>query len=268
MTDGERGGRPGPERGGERAERAARGGRRGSGDSAAGGDPGGAELVVRGGERGSEDRAASSAPVPERVGRAGKTARGARRRAEILDVAAHLFAQRGYRGVATAEIAQQIGITEPALFYYFPTKAALLQAVIEQRDAASRGIVADLAALGGLAAIDGMPAFARRNQADPHLVRLFAVLVAENLDPDDPAHEQFAERYRRLRNAIGDMIRTAQAAGEMRQDVDPHAKSVEIVAFIDGLHTQWLLDPQDIDLVAMVQAYARELVLELRVGGT
>ncbi|WP_194893250.1 TetR/AcrR family transcriptional regulator [Catenulispora pinisilvae] len=200
------------------------------------------------------------------AGAAGKTARGARRRAEILDVAAHLFAQRGYRGVATAEIAQQIGITEPALFYYFPTKTALLQAVIEQRDADSREIVADLAALGGLAAIEGMPGFARRNQADPHLVRLFAVLVAENLDPDDPAHEQLAERYRRLRHAIADMIRRAQAAGEMRRDVDPHAKSVEIVAFIDGLHTQWLLDPADIDLVAMVEAYARELVLELRVS--
>ncbi|MBS2538046.1 TetR/AcrR family transcriptional regulator [Catenulispora sp. NF23] len=200
------------------------------------------------------------------AGAAGKTARGARRRAEILDVAAHLFAQRGYRGVATAEIAQRIGITEPALFYYFPTKTALLRAVIEQRDADSRAIVADLAALGGLAAIEGMPGFARRNQADPHLVRLFAVLVAENLDPDDPAHEQLAERYRRLRHAIADMIRRAQSAGEMRRDVDPHAKSVEIVAFIDGLHTQWLLDPADIDLVAMVEAYARELVLELRVS--
>jgi len=51
---------------------------------------------------------------------------------KIIDCAGKLFAQRGYFGVSLNQIAQEVGITKPALYYYFESKEALYLAVLEQ----------------------------------------------------------------------------------------------------------------------------------------
>ena len=48
-------------------------------------------------------------------------------RAQILEAARHLFAQRGYEAVTMREIARRIGYTTTALYYQFPDKEALLR---------------------------------------------------------------------------------------------------------------------------------------------
>jgi AcrR family transcriptional regulator len=55
------------------------------------------------------------------------------RRAQIVETALRLFAQQGFNGTSTRQIAQAAGITEGLVFHYFPTKAHLLTAVIETR---------------------------------------------------------------------------------------------------------------------------------------
>jgi AcrR family transcriptional regulator len=56
---------------------------------------------------------------------------GGGRRREILDEAAKLFRARGYHGVGIDEIAAGIGIAGPSIYSHFPSKAALLTALIE-----------------------------------------------------------------------------------------------------------------------------------------
>jgi len=68
------------------------------------------------------------------------------RRAQILEAALRVFADRGYRGASIREISREAGIRSPALLYwYFPDKEALfrevlatnapiLQAVVEPRN--------------------------------------------------------------------------------------------------------------------------------------
>ncbi len=53
-------------------------------------------------------------------------------RRRLLDAAEHVFAERGYAGATTREIALAAGIRKRMLFYYFPTKAALYHAVLER----------------------------------------------------------------------------------------------------------------------------------------
>jgi AcrR family transcriptional regulator len=48
------------------------------------------------------------------------------RRAQILDTAAELFAERGFHGVSMAELGAACGITGPALYRHFASKDALL----------------------------------------------------------------------------------------------------------------------------------------------
>lgn len=55
------------------------------------------------------------------------------RREQIIEAAISLFAQQGFDGTTTRQIASSIGITEGLIFHYFPTKADLLNAVLETR---------------------------------------------------------------------------------------------------------------------------------------
>jgi AcrR family transcriptional regulator len=48
------------------------------------------------------------------------------RRAEILEVAAELFAERGFKGVTVDDIGNAIGVSGPALYYHFESKEAVL----------------------------------------------------------------------------------------------------------------------------------------------
>jgi AcrR family transcriptional regulator len=53
-------------------------------------------------------------------------------RQEILDVAENLFARQGYSATSLREIADQVGVNPAMVHYYFGTKLALLQHVLEQ----------------------------------------------------------------------------------------------------------------------------------------
>lgn len=208
--------------------------------------------------------ASNEKAVPSRRGRHRGTGRGDSRRDELVHVASELFAENGYRDTSIADIAQRVGVTQQALLYYFGSKPALLDAVIDERDGAAVAFAEELAAIGGFDAIRAIPSSARRNVAEPNLVRLFAVLVAENLPQNAVAHDHFVARYRRLRRIVSELIAQGQGSGEFRPEVDSALKAAEIVAVIDGLNTQWLLDPDDVDIVAATEQFAEGLADSLR----
>jgi AcrR family transcriptional regulator len=54
------------------------------------------------------------------------------RRAEVLEAATALFASRGFAKTTVADVAHSLGLRAPALYYYFPSKEALLFAVLER----------------------------------------------------------------------------------------------------------------------------------------
>ncbi|ALV06310.1 CerR family C-terminal domain-containing protein [Roseateles depolymerans] len=55
-------------------------------------------------------------------------ARGEETRRRIIEVALRLFAERGFEGASTREIAKQAGVNAPALQYYFDNKEGVYQA--------------------------------------------------------------------------------------------------------------------------------------------
>lgn len=58
------------------------------------------------------------------------SARGLRRRTAIVTAASRLFASRGYAAVGIDDIGQAAGVTGPAIYRHFDSKAAVLAAVI------------------------------------------------------------------------------------------------------------------------------------------
>jgi len=55
-------------------------------------------------------------------------------RARILATAHRLFAERGYAGTSVRMIARELGLSDPAIHYHFPTKQGLYRALLEEPD--------------------------------------------------------------------------------------------------------------------------------------
>lgn len=56
----------------------------------------------------------------------------AKRREQLLDTAVRLFADRGFAGATTAELAKAAGVTEPIIYRHFASKKELFVAVIDR----------------------------------------------------------------------------------------------------------------------------------------
>ena len=54
---------------------------------------------------------------------------------KITATALALFAQRGYDGVSVRDICKQVGIKESSLYYHFPSKQAIFDAILETTSA-------------------------------------------------------------------------------------------------------------------------------------
>jgi AcrR family transcriptional regulator len=76
----------------------------------------------------------AAAPKPSEPARLQSSRRqqAEERRAQLLDAALVLFAERGVRGTTIREIAATVGVTEGLIYHYFPSKVALVRAVVDR----------------------------------------------------------------------------------------------------------------------------------------
>jgi AcrR family transcriptional regulator len=184
-------------------------------------------------------------------------AKGEDRRQRILAVAQRLVTRNGGRGTTLSQIAREAGVTTAGLLHHFESKEQLLHAVLDARDAddlAHVDITGDV--------VEQLERVTERFERSPGLIGLFTVLLTENLDPDAPLHDRFLGRYQDAVAIVAEGIRRGQNAGRYRTDLDPAVKAVEIIAFLYGMETSWLLDPS-IPLNDVFRGYASTLAREL-----
>jgi AcrR family transcriptional regulator len=180
----------------------------------------------------------------------------------ILEAAVSLYARRGVKGTGLTAIGQAAGVTHAGVLYHFGSSRKLLLAVLDERDRRFWEETEHTWAGSGLEALGRLPKLAEWNQRNFELAKLFTVLKAENLDPDDEAHRYFLERRRRVRRRIQKTIEDGQRRGEIRPEIDPGLKADEVIAFMDGAQMNAMLDPK-VDLVAIFETYTDALVRQL-----
>jgi AcrR family transcriptional regulator len=180
-------------------------------------------------------------------------AKGEDRKQRILAVAQRLFTRNGWRNTTLAQIAGEAGVTPAGLLHHFSSKEQLLHAVLDARDLDDDSH-ADRA--GDLMA--QISAVADRFHRAPELLGTFTVLLVENILPDAPLHDRMLARHREALGIVAELIRRGQADGRYRADLDPTIKAVEILAFVHGMETTWLLDPS-IPLNEVFKQYAETL---------
>jgi AcrR family transcriptional regulator len=172
----------------------------------------------------------------------GQAKRGARSREAIVDAALGVFAVRGFRAGALAEIAEKVGLTPAGILYHFGSKEGLLVAVIAERDRRAGDLLTDIRLDRGLDTLRNLVRIAELCETEPGLAALHTVLQAESFEPEAPAYAYFQERNQILRATFRHSLVKAQQAGTVHPDVDCAAKTNELLAFLEGASVLWLLD--------------------------
>ncbi|MFJ6082392.1 TetR/AcrR family transcriptional regulator [Streptomyces sp. NPDC092369] len=172
--------------------------------------------------------------------RDGMRARSEERRAEIVRAALEVIAERGYRGASLAAVAERVGLTQQGLLHHFPTKEALLVAVLRERDRW------DAVPETGWR-VDLLAALVEYNAMRPAIIQTFSALLGESVTEGHPAREYFTERYTRVRANMADVLR-AEYGDRLPNGLTPERVAPLLVAVMDGLQYQWLLDPESVDM--------------------
>jgi AcrR family transcriptional regulator len=177
------------------------------------------------------------------VPRRGGYRKGTERRAQILDEMIRMVAEQGVDASSLRSVAEALGITHAALRHYFPSRDDLLLAVYREHEVREQGAPGRLET-----GIGDMRESAERNRAVPGLVQLYTTLAADAVQEGHLATREFMrDRFTRLRADLAARIERDQAAGRIRDDLDPVDLASLGIAASDGLQVQWLLDPEAVD---------------------
>ena len=186
------------------------------------------------------------------------------RKEEILIAATKSFSETGFRGTSLASVADAVGLTEPGLLHYFPSKIMLLQEVLEYREKQDvekySGVIypKDLTLDKMLEALEGLVS---DNEMKPRIIRLFTVLVGESIREDHPSHDYFVDRYVYGRRIFTEALNNICETEKINPNVDLDQIAVILMAVMDGLQIQWLLHPEEVSMSDSFNLFS-EILLE------
>ena len=153
----------------------------------------------------------------------------AERRQALLDTALRIFSARSYRGVTTAEIAREAGVSEPVLYRHFDSKRDLYLACLEEAWQQLRGSWAEAIETSAEPAA-WMPAMAaaavERRRLKGFLANLWFQAITEAAE-DEEIRVYLRTHVREVHDFVADVIRRCQEAGAI-----PAARDAEAEAWI------------------------------------
>lgn len=191
---------------------------------------------------------ASSIPASPR----GRYAKSEHVQGRIVRAAAEVFAASGFHASTFKEIARRAGVSERGLVYHFPTKEALLEAVINDHFQWRSTVVLPASGLASLAAV---LAVVEADAQLPEVVGLQIILIGEATAHDHPAHDHFRRRYADLRTYLTRAFSEALKSGDASSALEAGDLAMGLIALLDGLQTQWLFDRDSVDVGRTVDGY-------------
>ena len=156
---------------------------------------------------------------PARSGRRAPYANGERKRAELVDAAFTVFAEKGFQHLSIRQIAEEIGTSHTALLHHFGSKDALLEAVLVRREEQEGPWRRTLLEDKGL--LETVPEVMRRNSRIRGVIQLDATLRAEAVRPDHPAHAFIRRRDEEIIASVRAELEREIAAGRVAQPLTP-----------------------------------------------
>ena len=170
--------------------------------------------------------------------RRGEYKKSAARREQILDAATEVFGQAGFTAGSLNEVARRVGMTQTGILHHFKGgKAALLQAILDQRDARAQAILANRR---GIEMLRGLLLISASQLDQRGMVQMYRHLSAEALHPEHPAHSHFSARMKFVMDSIEQAFKEAVSDGDAYPDVDPRAAAQSTMVITEGTEVLWL----------------------------
>ena len=147
----------------------------------------------------------------------------AARREQILKTALKLFAAQGFDATSTRQIAKEAGIAEGLIFHYFPTKASLLTAILEDRLEGQRAFRTQLRPLledaGGKPAPEVLRALASGWLATLRRDEEFVVVLFATAQTNPEVRAAWLGLIREGTELLTGYLASRVEAGELREDL-------------------------------------------------
>jgi AcrR family transcriptional regulator len=202
--------------------------------------------------RDSKGGSAKEKPTPA-------TARQFKRRAEIIDAAAQVFAEFGYSATSTQNIAEVLGLRQASLYYYFRSKDDALsevcligvQGFLEELEViceSGRGFDEKVRAgiLNHLMPLREKRAYVRVFLRDRHRIT-------------GPGRKEVGKVTRRYEKLWQDLIEDGQRASAFDRDLDPRTATLAVIGLCNAA-SAWL-DPEKDGEIERVAEQFSALVL-------
>jgi AcrR family transcriptional regulator len=184
------------------------------------------------------------APLP-------RPARSPRRRApQIIQAAARVFAERGFHGATTQDIADVLGIRQASLYYYFASKEAALELVC------LKGVEGFFEAARTIAAAPATAGEKLNALIKSHLVPLIdrsdfvKVFLNERQHLPTESRRRIGKWSRGLERIFEDVIKEGVRTGEFRHDVDTRLAALAILGMANAAASWYRKEEVAIDRIA------------------
>ncbi|WP_456622370.1 MULTISPECIES: TetR/AcrR family transcriptional regulator [unclassified Bradyrhizobium] len=164
------------------------------------------------------------------------------KRGEILGAAIRCFIKDGFRGASTTDICTEAGISPGHLYHYFPSKMAIVEAMIDLGLAHAAERFEKI-----LAAPDVIEALLADIEATSLRFRPAQILSLDGLAEAarNPEFAKIIERHTRaVRRMWVDFLRHAQSQGRVDPGLDSDATANILIAIIDGSRAMPIRNPK------------------------
>ena len=148
---------------------------------------------------------------------------------EIMDKACTLFAEKGFGGTSLTDIADAVGLTRAAVYYYFKNKEALLEAIVNEVSSAPLKESIEWLKTAPEGATERLHSFVRMRVVSvlSHQVQMKMIGVTEASLPEDLAQRHNASK-RKILHEYRELIRRGIQSGEFRP-VDDRIAALAII---------------------------------------
>ena len=167
-----------------------------------------------------------------------------RRTAEIIEAAAQVFAERGYHGASTQDIAEVLGIRQASLYYYFASKEIALEQVC------LRGVEGFIE--GAEAVVQGKGSAAEkvrrliRTHLQPTADRgaYVKVFLRERHRLPDASRRRVGRMSRRYERLVQEILELGVKRGEFRGDLDCRLATLALLGMCNAVSSWYGIEPR------------------------
>lgn len=196
------------------------------------------------------------------------TAKWESRYREVRDAAARSFAEKGYLGAGTKDIAERLGIRAASLYYYLPSKEAALAAVCEHGitsfiDNLRNIIKSDRSGPEKLRAVVANQLSPLRKDPDGDYVRVF---LRHRHELSEPAHKRMVGLAREFQALVQTVFAEGVAKGEFRHDLNPQLAMLALLGLCNSVIGARSL-PRGVTIDSIMEAFCEILISGVGVDG-